>query len=77
MPAANRGAAADRRLFHHDEARPLQVLHESLGHDRSHHLASVVRPLAPAVAQRVGERVGEGVFGAGGSEAVGVDMSRG
>ncbi len=42
-----------------------------LAHDRRHHLASVVRPLAPAVAQREGERVGE-VFGLGGSEAIGV-----
>ena len=47
------------------------MLHQALGHDRRHHLASVVRTLAPAVAQREGERVGE-VFGAGGREAVGV-----
>jgi hypothetical protein len=35
------------------------VLHQALGGDRRHHLASVVRPLAPAVAQREGEGVGE------------------
>ena len=35
------------------------MLHQALGGDRRHHLASVVRPLAPAVAQREGEGVGE------------------
>jgi hypothetical protein len=52
------------------------VLHQALGHDRGHHLSGVMRPLAPAVAQREGERIGE-VFGAGGREEVGVGMSRG
>jgi hypothetical protein len=47
MPATNRGAAADRRFLHDDEARALQMLNEALGHDRSFH--SVVRPLASAV----------------------------
>jgi hypothetical protein len=42
-----------------------------LAHDRGHHLSGVMRPLAPAVAQREGERIGE-VVGAGGREAVGV-----
>jgi hypothetical protein len=69
--ATERGSSTDRRPFHDDEARSLQVLHESLGHDRSHHLAGVVDPLAAAVAKREGERAGE-VFGAGGREAVGV-----
>ena len=39
--------------------------HKAFGHDRRHHLAGVVRPLAPAVAQREGERIGE-VVGSGG-----------
>jgi hypothetical protein len=62
--AAERGSPADRRFLHDDEAGALEMLHQALGHDRRHHLASVVHPLAPAVAQREGERVGE-VFRAG------------
>src|ERR1700719_2520929 len=53
-PAANRGATSDRRLFHDDEAGALKVLHQALGDDRRHHLTSVVRPLASAVAQGEG-----------------------
>jgi hypothetical protein len=52
-------------------AGALEVLHQALGHDRGHHLSGVMRPRAPAVAQREGERIGE-VVGAGGREAVGV-----
>ena len=70
MPAANRGAAADRRFLHDDEPGALEVLHQALGDDRRHHLAGVVRPLAPAVAQREGERIGE-VFRTGGREVGG------
>ena len=58
-PAANRGAAADPRLLHDDEPGALEVLRQSLGDDRRHHLAGVVRPRAPAVAQREGERICE------------------
>ena len=65
MTADNRGATSDRRLFHDDEAGALEVLDQPLGDDRRHHLAGVVRPLAAAVAQREGERIGE-VVGAGG-----------
>jgi hypothetical protein len=71
VTAANRGATSDWRLFHDDKPRPLQVLHQALGDDRRHHLAGVVRPLAAAVAQREGERIGE-VFRGGGREAIGV-----
>jgi hypothetical protein len=65
VTADNRGATSDRRLFHDDEAGALEVLDQPLGDDRRHHLAGVVRPLAAAVAQREGERIGE-VVGAGG-----------
>jgi hypothetical protein len=54
-----------------DEPRSFEVLHQAFGDDRRHHLAGVVGPLAPDVAQREGECIGE-VFGAGGREAVGV-----
>ena len=37
----------------------LQRLHDLLGDDASHHLASVVHPFAPAVAQREGYSLGD------------------
>jgi len=47
------------------------MLHKAVGHDRRHHLAGVVRPLAPAVAQREGDGFGQ-VLGLRGCQLLGV-----
>jgi hypothetical protein len=39
--------AHDRRLLHHDEARPLQVFYEALCDDRRHEFVGVVDALPP------------------------------
>ena len=52
MPAADRGAAADRRFLHDDEAGALQMLHKALGDDRRHHLAGVPSACARCSAAR-------------------------
>ena len=52
-------AAGNRRPLHDDEPGALQCLHERPGDDASHHLASVIHPLAPAVAQREGDSFGD------------------
>jgi len=57
--ASYRRAAADRPLFHDDEAQSLQMLHGPLGDDARHDLAGVANLLSAAVAQREGERIGE------------------
>jgi hypothetical protein len=50
MSAADSRASADRRLLHHHEARPFQMLDEAFRHDSRHHLGGVMDALAPAVA---------------------------
>ena len=47
-----------RRSFHNDEARQLQMLHETLGHDISHHSVGVSGTLPAGVEQREGEGAG-------------------
>jgi hypothetical protein len=69
MPTPERRAADGWRPFHDDEARSLQVFHEPIRDDARH----VANPLSAAVAQRVGERLGE-VFGRGGFQ---VDVRHG
>jgi hypothetical protein len=59
MPAAERGAPADRRFLHHDEARPLEVLDEALRADSRHEFVGVVDALAALEAEREGEGVGQ------------------
>ncbi len=65
MPAAERGAASDRRLLHHDEAGTLKVLDKSLRDYRRHELVRVVDALTALKAQREGQRIGD-VFWRGG-----------
>lgn len=67
----DRRAAANRRALHDDEPGAFQCLHELLGDDASHHLASVIHPLAPAVAQREGDSLGD-IVGLRGRELLGV-----
>jgi hypothetical protein len=57
-PESNCRATGNRRSLHDDEPGAIQRLDELLGDDASHDLASVIHPLAPAVAQRVGDGVG-------------------
>lgn len=47
VPAAERSAASDRRLLHHDEAGPLEVLDKALCDDLGHDLIGVVHSLPP------------------------------
>ena len=70
-PPPERRAASDRPALHDDEPSAFQRLHEPLGDNASHHLASVVHPLAPAVAQREGDSLGD-VVGLRGRELLGV-----
>jgi len=67
----DRRAASHRRALHDDEPGALQRLHEPPRDDASHHLASVIHPLAPAVAQREGDGLGD-VVGLRGRQLVGV-----
>jgi hypothetical protein len=59
MPAPDRRAAHVWRLFHDDEARSLQILHEPVRDDPDHYLPAVANLLSAAVAQGEGERLGE------------------
>jgi hypothetical protein len=52
VTAPQRRRPGDRRLFHHDKPRSLQVIDKALGDDRGHELARVVLPLAAVEPQR-------------------------
>ncbi len=65
-----RAAAADGSPLHYDEAGSLQMLDETLRHDRRHEFVRVVDALATLEAQGEGERVGD-VFRRGGRERSG------
>jgi len=74
MPAPERRAAHDRRPFHDDEARLLQMLHEPLGDDPGHDLAAVPNLLSAAVARREGERASVRSSGVAGVRSTGSGM---
>ena len=49
--------------FHHDIARPFQVLHKPLGGDPGHQFIACVHTFAPVKPEREGERLGDLVCG--------------